>query len=58
MLQNKGGEGERQAYQAQLNSMKAQRDREFAQKLEGIKSAVPASAEASSNVNLDPYGGG
>merc|ERR1712216_803879 len=60
LLENKGGEAERAAYQQQLENMKQQRDRAFMEKLESIKNAVPAASESSS-INTDPYnttGGG
>lgn len=55
-MQNKGGEEERAAYNSQLQSQKAQRDRDFAKKLESITSTVPS--QAAGTVNMDPYGAG
>jgi len=56
MIENKGGEEERKAYQDQLQRMKEQRDREFQKKLKSISSAADANIAASS-MGMDPYSG-
>jgi len=62
LLENKGGEQERVAWQQQLETNKAQRDNEFQQKLNSIKTGSGTSspqqkADFRSKVSLDPYGG-
>lgn len=61
LLENKGGEEERMAWQQQLEAQKAQKDSEFRKKLESIKNggspAPKADFRNNSRVSLDPYGG-
>merc|ERR1711998_669108 len=58
IIENKGGEQERQEYQKQLQLQKEARDREFQNKLKSITDGVQTSPSKSNNsVNLDPYGG-